>query len=72
MNDKISGGNFKKKQGICKASKNLSKNLVIIVVILTYDHKLLITHPQPENEAQFLSPWVLDDWGENSKFTVEK
>ena len=41
MNDKISGGNFKK-QGICIASKNRSKNLVIIVVILTYDHKLLI------------------------------
>lgn len=53
MNDKISGGNSKKKQGICIASKNLSKNLVIIVVILTYDHKLLITHSQPEIEAEF-------------------
>lgn len=61
MNDKISGGNSKKKQGICIASKNLSKNLVIIVVILTYDHKLLITHPQPEIEAEFHYPWVSDD-----------
>lgn len=59
MDDKISGGNFKKKQGICKASKSL-KNLVIIVVIFTtYDHSV-ITHPQPENESSIP---LLEDFG---------
>lgn len=56
VNNKISGWNFKEKQGICIVLKHPSKKLLIIVLVLKMTTNSFIAHP-----LLLASVWLVTD-----------